>query len=351
MSEIYEVVIGVDTHAASHTLSAVDSRTGAVRNEATFPTTQAGLSRAHYWVDRQVLDEAARALVVVEGVGSYGAIFAGLIQRGGYQVVEALTPNRGEQRGSGKTDSLDATRMARAVLSTPLHLLSVPRSDGHRAALRVLVVAREQMSRERARVSNALTALLRTVDLNIDVRRPLSMAQIRTVAALRSRTEDVATSTARTEAIRLARRFLALAEELSQNRASLLELVTQLAPNLLAMPGVGAVVAATVLTTWSHPDRVRSEAALASLAGTCPIPASSGNTVRHRLNRGGDRRLNRALTTIVLVRMGRDAETREYVQRRTTEGKTKKEIMRSLKRYVTRHIYRTLNAADPAPAT
>ncbi len=119
----------------------------------------------------------------------------------------------------------------------------------------------------------------------------------------------------------------------------------------MQLTGVGAVVAAAVMIAWSHPGRVRSEAAMASLAGTCPIPASSGNTVRYRLNRGGDRRLNRALTTIVIVRMRIDPATRTYVARRRAEGRTTKEIMRSLKRYITRQLYRTLAAAHPIPAT
>ena len=110
------------------------------------------------------------------------------------------------------------------------------------------------------------------------------------------------------------------------------------------MPGIGAVTAAVVLCVWSHPGRVRSEAALAQIAGTCPIPASSGNTVRHRLNRGGDRRPNWALSTIVLTRMRADPDTRAYVERRTAEGKTTREIRRCLKRYTTRQIYRTLTA-------
>ncbi len=119
------------------------------------------------------------------------------------------------------------------------------------------------------------------------------------------------------------------------------------------MPGVGAVTAAVVLCVWSHHGRVRSEAAMAQIAGTCPIPASSANTVRHRLNRGGDRRLNWALNTIVLTRMRTDPATRDYVARRTAEGKTSREIRRCLKRYTTRQIYRTLNAtfAPDQPAS
>lgn len=117
-------------------------------------------------------------------------------------------------------------------------------------------------------------------------------------------------------------------------------------PVLLDMTGVGAVTAAVILTVWSHPGRVRSQAALAQIAGTCPIPASSANTTRHRLNRGGDRQLNRAINTIVLTRMRMDPATRAYVARRTAEGRTKREITRCLKRYVTRQIHRTLTEAS-----
>ena len=123
------------------------------------------------------------------------------------------------------------------------------------------------------------------------------------------------------------------------------------APQLLDLPGVGAVVAATVLLAWSHPGRIRSEAAFAALAGASPLPASSGNTTRHRLNRGGDRRLNRALYTVALVRMGHDPRTRAYVTRRTAEGRTKREVMRNLKRYISRQIFRTLAAAHTAGTT
>lgn len=148
----------------------------------------------------------------------------------------------------------------------------------------------------------------------------------------------------------MAARIRALDIELRDNRKALDSLVETTAPDLTATPGVGAVVAAAVLIAWSHPGRLRSEAAFAALAGTCPIPASSGNTVRHRLNRGGDRRLNRALTTVVIVRMRIDPATRAYVARRRAEGRTTKEIMRSLKRYVTRQLFRILASAHQKPS-
>jgi transposase len=179
----------------------------------------------------------------------------------------------------------------------------------------------------------------------------LTTTTIATIAAWRTRSDGTTLVICRAEATRLARRIRALDAELAANHAALQQAVTAQAPQLLALPGVGAVVAATVLLAWSHPRRIRSEAAFAALAGASPLPASSGNTTRYRLNRGGDRRLNRALYTVALVRMGHDPRTRDYVARRTSEGRTKREIMRSLKRYISRQLFRTLNSANPAIST
>ncbi|WP_281898654.1 transposase [Micromonospora humidisoli] len=167
------------------------------------------------------------------------------------------------------------------------------------------------MSGERTRAVNALTALLRTVDLGIDARRALTTTTIATIAAWRTRSDNPTLAVCRAEAIRLARRISALDAELAANHTALHEAVTAQAPQLLALPSVGAVVAATVLLAWSHPGRVRSKAAFAALAGASPLPVSSGNTTRYRLNRGGDRRLNRALYTVAPVRMGHDPRARE----------------------------------------
>lgn len=195
------------------------------------------------------------------------------------------------------------------------------------------------------------TALVRTEALGIDARKALTVRQLRQLAAWRARSgEAVDVAVARVEATRLARRVLELRDGLRANERQLRDLVQQAAPSLLAMPGVGPVTAAVVIVAWSHRGRVRSEAAFASLAGTCPIPASSGNTTRHRLNRGGDRRLNWALHTIVMVRMGRDQRTKDYISRRISEGKTKKEAMRCAKRHLTKKLHRTL-MHEPALAT
>jgi transposase len=166
------------------------------------------------------------------------------------------------------------------------------------------------------------------------------------MAKWRDRNEDIARAIARDEAIRLAKRIMTLNDELASNTATMTELIKQSpARGLLDKPGVGPVTAAVAIAAWSHEGRLRDEAAFASLAGVNPIPASSGNTVRHRLNRGGDRRLNRALHMAVVTRMAHDPQTRAYVERRRAEGRTPREIRRLLKRYLARQIFRHLNAS------
>ena len=338
---------GVDTHAATHSYAIVAAANGALIDQATFPTTAAGLRRAPDWIARRTGGDLDGVLVSEEGTGSYGAVLGDVLEEAGYRVVEAPTPRR--DRGRGKTDSLDAVLAARSTLVMPLALLRDRRAGEAQAALQVLTVARDQLNADRLRCINAFTALARSHDLGVDARRALTAPQIATIAGWRRREEPLGVATARAEAVRLAKRILVLDEDLADNRQQITELVAAQAPELLDLPGVGAITAAVILTVWSQPGRIRSEAAFASIAGACPIPASSGNTVRHRLNRGGDRRLNRALNTIVLTRMRTDPATRNYIERRLAEGKTTKGIRRCLKRYTSRQIFRNLAAAHRGP--
>ncbi|WP_323794344.1 IS110 family transposase [Nocardioides sp.] len=345
VARTYRFVVGVDTHAATHSYAVLDSA-GALLDEQTFPTTTTtGIGRAREWIGRRTGGDLDGVLIAAEGTGSYGAVLAEALAEVGYRVVEAPTPRR--DRGRGKTDAMDAVTAARNTLTMRLDRLRDRRGGQDQVVLQVLTTAREQLNAERLRALNALTSLARSHDLGIDARRALTGPQVRQIAAWRRRNEPLGTATARAEAVRLAGRVVQLDDELKSNREQLTAIVADRTPQLLGMPGVGAITAAVVLCVWSHPGRVRSEDAMAQIAGTCPIPASSGNTVRHRLNRGGDRRLNWALNTIVLTRMRDDAETRDYVTRRTAEGKTRREIRRCLKRYTTRQIYRMLNAAHP----
>lgn len=342
-------VIGADTHARSHAISILKSPTGELVDEAQFPATSAGLTRAITWAARRTGGDLA-ALWVIEGAGTYGARLARAASDAGYTAVEAARMNARANRGVGKSDPLDARRIAQAVLPLDVTELRIPRADdGARAAIRVLIAARDHMSTERTAAINALTALLRVAALGIDARRALTTTQVATVAAWRARREALAEAVAREEAVRLAQRVTALDEQLKTNAKRITELLAQSpARDLLQQPGIGPVTAAVSFAAWSHPGRVRSEAAFASLAGVNPIPASSGNTIRHRINRGGDRRLNRALHMAVVTRMRMDPRTRAYVDRRTAEGRTLREIRRCLKRYLARQIYRHLNAATAA---
>ncbi|WBP95012.1 IS110 family transposase [Mycolicibacterium neoaurum] len=343
-------VIGVDTHARTHTLAVLVAATGELVATEQFPATGAGIDRAVAWAARRTDGELA-TLWVIEGVATYGTHLASAAKRAGYEVVEAAAMNARANRGNGKSDSVDARRIAASVLSLEPEQLRRPRSDeGIRAALRILVTAREHMTTERTATVNALTALLRVANLGIDARRPLTVSQIGEVARWRTRVEDLATITARAEAIRLAKRVVDLKEQLATNHTQMIDLIhASKASALLDKTGIGPVTVAVIYTAWSHAGRVRSEAAFAALAGVNPIPASSGNTVRHRLNRGGDRRLNRALHMAVVTRMTHDPDTKAYVERRRAEGRTTKEIRRCLKRYLARHLYRTLENLHAEP--
>ena len=349
VAHAYPFVIGVDAHARNHALAVLASPTGELLDETQFPATVAGLQRAVSWVARRTGGDLA-VLWVIEGVGTYGARLARAANDAGYAVAEAGRMSARANRGVGKSDPLDARRIAQSVLAVDVAMLRRPRADdGVRAAVRVLIASRDHISTERTSAANALTALIRVADLGIDARRPLTAAQITAMAAWRARDEDLATTVARKEAGRLAKRVIAADRELAANTKQMTDLLNASpARVLLDQPGIGPVTAAVTLAAWSHPGRVRSEAAFASLAGVNPIPASSGNTVRHRINRGGDRRLNRALHMATVTRIRMDPRTRAYVEKRTAEGRTPREIRRCLKRYLARQIYRQLNAAETA---
>ena len=345
-------VVGVDTHARNHVYAILAANTGALLETRQFPTTGAGINRAIDWVARRT-DADADTPWVIEGAASYGAVLAGTVATHGFPVAEAPRMDAKKRRGVGKSDALDAHQIAMSTLPLPVEKLRRPRlHEGIRQGLRILVTARGSMTKDRTRSVNALNALVRSNDLGIDARKKLTGAQITEVSKWRSRQEELSLSIARTEAVRLAKHVLELDEQLIANDQQLEELVTasEAAP-LLELKGFGPVTAATCLTVWSHEGRVKNEAGFASLAGVNPIPASSGNTVRHRLNRGGDRSLNSALHTVARCRMTHDPETRAYVEKRRAEGKSDREIRRCLKRYLARRVFRILADSVSSAAT
>lgn len=339
VADHYSFVVGVDTHARTHTYAIITSN-GRLVDQQEFPTHPAGITRALDWINRRINSDH-NTLLSVEGTGSYGAQLTTTATEQGYRVVEAPAPTRHQQ---GKTDALDAQRAARNVLPVESdRLTDHRRHNDQRDVLAALTVARDHLQTHRTATINTLTAHLRVHNLGMDARTALTTAQIRTIAAWRARDEAPTTAALRQIAIDYARDITILDEKLATNHTTLDRLTTHQAPQLRAITGIGPITAAVILAAWSHPGRVRNEAAFAMLAGVAPIPASSGNTHRHRLNRGGDRQLNRCLHTIVNTRLSHhDPDTLTYYERRRHEGKTDKEIRRCLKRFIARKIYRTL---------
>lgn len=340
IAEEFDFVVGVDTHARTHTFTAVHTTTGAVVDTAAFPATSAGMNRAIAWVRRRTAGE--KVFAAVEGTSSYGARLTQSLLAAGIEVGEVRPPARSSRALTGKSDPIDAEAAARSVLGRPRHQVIEPRASGTRAAVRILLASRSLLDHQRTANRNALTALLRGTDLGIDARSSLKDAQIATIAAWRTASTDPVTRIARAEAKRLALAITDLTSQLNDNHKELAQLTEELAPGLQSIAGIGPVTGAIIICAYSHHGRIRSEAAFAALGGVAPRPASSGNTTRHRLNRSGDRQLNRAFDVIVRTRMSFDTATKDYVARSRATGKSNREIRRNLKRYVCRSIFRQL---------
>jgi transposase len=340
-----DYVIGVDTHLDEHVLAIIAAPSGAVVARRSIQASARGYAAAL----RFAAAEANGARVwAIEGTGSYGAGLARFLAGRKETVLEISRTPRAEQRLRGKDDSLDATRTARAALAS--ETLALPRSGERREALRLLLVARRSAVDVRREALGQLRAVIVTApDKLREELRGLPVGRLlERCSRLRGSRSAGADELATRLVLRsLARRIEAATLEAAELERELLGHVRALAPQLLDEPGVGPIVAAQLIVAWSHRGRLRSEAAFARLAGVAPVPASSGKTTRHRLSRGGDRQLNRALHTVVLHRRQHDPATRDYIARRTAEGKSRREATRLLKRYLARHLYRLLQNQEP----
>lgn len=337
LAESVQVVVGVDTHKATHTAAVVSVVSGSVLGHLTVPADREGFGRLVAWAD----GFCSRRVWAVEGTGSYGA---GLLRfLAGEMVVEVDRPRRGGRRNRAKSDLLDAVAAAREAMSRPVP--ARPRSRGLRAGLAALLAVYESATAAAALAQRQLGDLAVTAPeaLRSRLGDRSGPAAMRTVSRWRPQQHwDPETLGYATAMVELARRWAQLQQQANRQRQAISRIVASWRPDLLRLNGVGPIVAAMVLCAWSHPGRIRSEAAFAALAGVAPIPASSGRIQRHRLNRNGDRRLNRAIHIITLSRLRYHPETRQYVQRRQAEGKTSTEIRRCLKRYVARQLYHQL---------
>jgi transposase len=345
LAELVEVVIGVDTHSETHTAAVVDARTGGVLARATVTADPDG------YAELRTLAEAHSGLRAwaMEGTGGYGAGLARHLAAAGELVVELDRPKRPARRAGAKSDPIDAERAARDALARG-HLAQ-PKTGAERAALQMRLTARRAAVEAATDAQRQLRALVITAPEPVRgrFRGQSTRGMLATAARLRPATSaDVDVFTALTVLRALARRIHTLEAEAAEHEVAIRAIVRSWRPDLLQLTGVGPIVAATVLAAWSHAGRCRNDAAFAMLAGAAPIPASSGKTVRYRLNRSGDRQLNRALHTITLSRLQYDERTRAYADRRRAEGKTDREIKRCLKRYIARELYRRLEVPPSA---
>lgn len=339
LADQLDYVIGVDPHRDAHALAIVDVRSGGIVFETGVGANSGGYARALELAERHA---PGRRAFAIEGTGSFGAGLTRFLASHDERVLEVGRLRR-ERRSGGKTDALDAVRAARSVLAQTT--FAVPRAGGEREALRALMAAREgAVNARRAGLCQLRDLLITTPEPLRNELRPLTRAQLlRRLAAVRpARHRDVELRGAQQALRTVARRVQHLTAEERELAREIEKLTRALAPQLLEQPGVGPLAAAQVLLSWSHRGRIRSEAAFARLAGCAPIPASSGQTVRYRLDRNGDRQLNRALHMILVTRRRTHPPTIAYISRRISEGKNHREANRCLKRYLARNLYRLL---------
>ena len=337
-----QVVIGVDTHQDKHVAVAID-RQGVRLEELRTVATTHGYEELERWS----LGLGEIQAFGIEGTGSYGAGVTRYLTRRGHTVVEVNRPDRSTRYRKGKSDPTDAEMAARAVLAGVAD--AIPKSgEGEVEMIRMLKSARDSAVKARTQALNQMKALIVTAPTQL--RETLDGL---TTAALVTRCKsfrpgrlDGPTAAARYALRSLARRYRQLSDEIHHLEVETQRLTRTIAPALVDSFGIGPDTAATLLiAAGSNPQRLRSEAAFASLCGVNPIPASSGKTNRHRLNRGGHRQANAALHRIVVVRLRYDPRTQTYMRRRTKEGMSKAEIIRCLKRYVAREVFSALQTS------
>ena len=328
---------GFDTHADTNVAAVLDTISLRTVARATFPTTAVGHQAALEWMRAQ----GALDVVGVESTGTYGAGLARHLAAAGVKVVEVNRPEKLDRHLDGKDDFLDAEAAARAVLSG--RASAIPKSgDGPVEAIRSLETAHESAAHDRVEAINQFKSMMfRAPNSFRDVFSTKTFRhQLNAAVRFRTSHDDLVEQELRVALKLLAQRIRFLESHIADIEARLRPIIEEHFPAVLGLHGVGPHSAAQLLlTAGDNPQRLHSEAAFAKLCGACPQPASSGKTVRFRLDRGGNRKANRALYRIVIVRMRHDEDTRRYVARRVAEGKTKAEIIRCLKRFVAREVF------------
>lgn len=341
------VIAGIDTHADTHHVAVIDEH-GKPLADREFLAVGSGYRK----IVEFITGYGTVTAVGVEGTGSYGAEIARTLRGEGLAVLEVNRPNRAARRLKGKSDPLDAYQAAQSVLDG--RATSVPKAkDGPVECLRILRAGRTSAVKARTAAINQIKGLLVSAPDKLrakyrGLRTPALIAALQRARPSGDIADPEYVCLLTLKA--LAARCQSLSAEIAAADAALQEILDTYAPMLCDLPGVGTEVASQILVTvGDNPDRLANEAQFASLVGVAPIPASSGKTTRHRLSRGGDRNANHALHQVVLIRMASCRRTKDYVAKRTAEGKSKREIMRCLKRYAAREIYRQITNPQAAP--
>ncbi len=351
LTQMVDHVIGIDPDRDWITVAVVEANTAGVVATERFGANRDGYDEAMGWADAYSTD-VERAWVV-EGTASYGRGITAALSRAGEWVLEFDRATTTATKDGAKTDELDAVRAAREALGRD-RLAQPRRHDGHREAIRVRSVARTAAVRARTAAINELKALIVTAadELRSELRDLPRTRLVKVCVGFRhSPTRSQAEDQTRMALRALARRISHLNDEIADHDQAIEDLLSVAAPQLLTEPGVGPITAAAFYIAWSHPGRCRNEAAYARLAGVAPIPAISGQTSdRFRLNRGGDRQLNRAFYLVAVTRTRYDQRTKDYIARRISEGKTQREAIRCIKRYTARRTWRLLEHPPPTPS-
>jgi transposase len=347
LAEQYDFVIGGDPDRDTIDLAVVDAATGRVHAQTSDRADGPAYSRLLAWAEGYA---PGRRVWALEGTGSFAAGLVTVLAEAGEDVVEIQ--NKKRPRGA-KNDQIDAVQAARTALGQTHH--AAPRERGLREALRQVLATRQGVLMSRTKAINELKSLIVVAPEHL--RAPLRglglVNQLERIDRLSSPGDATVEHRVTVRTLRsIAARIRFLTAQAAELDVELLALVPQhpAGPTLLAEPGVGPVVAAQLLVSWSHRGRVRSEAAFASLAGVAPLEASSGQRTRHRLSRMGDRSLNRAQHTVAITRLRCHPESREYEARRAAQGKTHRDVRRSLKRILARRLYRLIQAATQPEA-
>ena len=343
---VHEVVLGVDTHKEVHAAAVITSL-GVLLAARMFPATAAGYRDLVSWA--RSLGPVQRA--GVECTGSYGAGLARYLLSAGIAVIEVSQPDRATRRRIGKTDAIDAESAARAVLAGQA-TASAKAGDGPVEMIRMFKLAKASAIKARTQAINQLKAVLVGADpaLREKLSGLSSTILVRRCAQLDAQVPADGISAAAYTMRLLACRILSLASEIRELEQHIGAAVLAHTPQLMQQQGIGPDSAAALLiTAGDNPGRLNSEASFAALCGVSPVEASSGRTSRRRLNRGGDRQANAALYRIALSRLRWDQPTRQYLDKRISEGKTKREALRCLKRYIAREVYHLITAPTPTP--